>query len=52
MELIMEHWLSMTVGIYLVAMVLYGHYRGFLRMAVSLGHWSSVSLPFGWQCLM
>lgn len=37
MELIMEHWLSMAVGIYLVAMVLYGHYRGFLRMAVSLG---------------
>lgn len=37
MEVITEHWLSFTVGTYLLVMVLYGHYRGFLRMAVSLG---------------
>lgn len=32
----MEHWLSLGVGIFLLAMVLYGHYRGFLRIAVAL----------------
>ena len=37
MELIMEHWLSFAVGIYLLAMVLHGHYRGFFRMAVTFG---------------
>lgn len=37
MEFIMEHWLSFAVGIYLLAMVLYGHYRGFFRMAVTFG---------------
>lgn len=36
MEIIIEHWLSFAVGIFLLAMVLYGHYRGFLRMAVTL----------------
>jgi len=35
MEFITEHWLSLGVAIYLLAMVLYGHYRGFLRMAVT-----------------
>lgn len=33
----MENWLAIAVGIYLVSMVLYGHYRGFLRLAVSMG---------------
>lgn len=32
----MENWLSIAVGIYLLAMVLYGHYRGFIRLAVSV----------------
>ena len=39
MELIMEHWLSMTVGIYLVAMVLYGHSGAFCVWQSALGHW-------------
>lgn len=36
MEFMMEHWLSLSAGIFLLAMVLYGHYRGFLRAAVSM----------------
>lgn len=32
----MENWLSIVVGIYLMAMVLYGHYKGFIRLAVSM----------------
>lgn len=35
-EFITEHWLSIGTGIFLLGMVLYGHYRGFLRIAVSL----------------
>lgn len=31
-----EHWLSLFMGAYLVGMALYGHYRGFLRLAVSM----------------
>ncbi len=30
-----ENWLSIVVGIYLAGMVIYGHYRGFIRLAVS-----------------
>lgn len=30
-----ENWLSIAVGIYLAGMILYGHYRGFIRLAVS-----------------
>ena len=30
-----ENWLAIVVGIYLAAMILYGHYRGFIRLAVS-----------------
>lgn len=33
----MENWLAIIVGIYLISMVLYGHYRGFFRLAVSMG---------------
>lgn len=36
MEFLTEHWLSAGAGLFLLSMVLYGHYRGFLRMAVSL----------------
>lgn len=32
----MEHWLSVGTTVFLLAMILYGHYRGFLRIAVSL----------------
>jgi len=36
MEWIMEHWLSVGAGIFLLSMILYGHYRGFLRIAVTM----------------
>ena len=32
---IKENWLFVVVAVYLVSMVLYGHYRGFVRLAVS-----------------
>ncbi len=31
----MEHWLSLGVGVFLLAMVLYGHYKGFLRLIIT-----------------
>lgn len=31
-----ENWLTIAVGIYLAGMILYGHYRGFIRLAVSV----------------
>lgn len=31
-----SHWLETAVAVYLIGMVLYGHYRGFIRLAVSL----------------
>ncbi len=31
----MNNWLEIVVGVYLICMVLYGHYRGFIRLAVS-----------------
>ncbi len=31
----MENWLSIVVGVYLIGMVLYGHYKGFIKLAVS-----------------
>ena len=36
MEIFMEHWLSFIAGGFLLAMILYGHYRGFLRIAVTV----------------
>lgn len=36
MEFMMEHWLAVGVGIFLLSMVLYGHYRGFLRLALTM----------------
>ncbi len=35
MDILMEHWLSIGTGIFLLSMVLYGHYKGFLRLAVT-----------------
>ena len=32
----MENWLSVIAGIYLLGMVLYGHYKGFIRLVVSM----------------
>ena len=32
-----DNWLSVGAGVFLVGMVLYGHYRGFLKQCVSLG---------------
>ena len=32
---IKENWLFVAVAVYLFSMVLYGHYRGFVRLAVS-----------------
>ena len=32
----MKNWLEIAVGLYLLGMILYGHYRGFIRMAVSI----------------
>lgn len=34
---LLEHWLSAGAGIFLIGMMLYGHYRGFLRQCVSVG---------------
>ena len=34
---VQEQWLTVAVGVFLAAMVLYGHHRGFLRMAVTAG---------------
>lgn len=36
MNFILEHWLAVGTGIFLAAMILHGHYRGFLRIAVSM----------------
>lgn len=30
-----QHWLEILTGAYLLGMVLYGHYKGFIRLAVS-----------------
>lgn len=32
----MENWLEIGVGVFLIGMVLYGHYKGFIRLAVSM----------------
>ncbi len=36
MEILTENWLSFSAGVFLLGMVLYGHYRGFLKAAVTL----------------
>lgn len=30
-----ENWLAIAVGVYLAGMILYGHYKGFIRLSVS-----------------
>lgn len=35
-DFISEYWLSVIVGVYLLGMILYGHYKGLIRIAVSL----------------
>lgn len=30
------HWLEIVTAVYLIGMILYGHYRGFIRLAVSV----------------
>lgn len=35
--MILEHWLSIGTGVFLIGMMLYGHYRGLLKQCVSLG---------------
>lgn len=37
MEVIMENWLSVGTAVFLLAMMLYGHYRGFIRQIVAVG---------------
>lgn len=32
----MDNWLEITVGVYLLGMILYGHYKGLIRLAVSM----------------
>lgn len=31
-----EHWLSVGVGVFWLSMILYGHYRGLVRIAVTM----------------
>ncbi len=35
-EFLQQHWLSVLVASYLIGMMLYGHYRGFLHLLVSI----------------
>lgn len=35
--MIINHWLSIGAGVFLISMLLYGHYRGFIKQCVSLG---------------
>ena len=35
-EFVTQYWLSVLVAVYLAGMMLYGHYRGFIRQAVSV----------------
>lgn len=36
MEFVLEHWLAIGTAVFLLGMVLYGHYKGFMRMALSM----------------
>ena len=35
MEILSSRWLEVAVAVYLIGMMLYGHYRGFIKIAVS-----------------
>lgn len=45
-EILAEHWLSIAAAVFLMCMVLYDHYRGFLRVAVTMSA-LIISLIFG-----
>lgn len=34
-KFVSQHWLEITVAVYLLGMILYGHYKGFIRLVVS-----------------
>lgn len=36
MEIFLAHWLSISAAIFILCMVLYGHYRGFVHIAVAV----------------
>lgn len=36
MEMLSGHWLEAAVALYLIGMMLYGHYKGFIKIAVSV----------------
>ncbi len=36
LEMLSSRWLEVAVAAYLIGMMLYGHYRGFIRIAVSV----------------
>ena len=36
LEMLSGRWLEVAVAAYLIGMMLYGHYRGFIRIAVSV----------------
>ena len=36
MEILSSRWLEVAVAVYLIGMMLYGHYRGFIKIAVSV----------------
>lgn len=36
LEMLSSYWLEVAVAAYLIGMMLYGHYRGFIRIAVSV----------------
>ena len=34
-QIISGHWLEIAIALYLLGMILYGHYKGFIRLSVS-----------------
>ena len=34
-QIILGHWLEIAIALYLLGMILYGHYKGFIRLSVS-----------------
>ena len=32
----MDNWLEITIGVFLLGMVLYGHWKGLIRLALSM----------------
>ena len=52
MDFLTEHWLSVGVGVFWLSMVLYGHYRGLVRIAVTMSALILSLIGRGWQCLV